>query len=361
MHTERKHASDGFLILSIDVYARPTRGIWAKEKRSTEVDDEEGAEANAEEMDDEACNSEEADNDSDADTNDEGEFLEEKEKKVKTKLTRKGPYGQLQLVQKLLLRSDATLQDLRDSFICRMDDLPAFCEDERSTEFRRPTYTGRKRVTDSVMLIEGQLYDERPDCGDSYATPLGDVLRATERVGNVAETKKMADSRIDSIVLHFGKLYWFIHQGSCEHGWCVSSARVPRTNEAMVQLPSASITTYLQYGYMIRPLVKWSRPGNRVESYSLHQCDICLARTACMVVQGGERFRPPVWSNVKMDGMDAVTKTMCEICWLALTGQQPPTIAQLIDRAGRAETADVSSRSWSRQSGRGWTVIPSLE
>lgn len=91
-----------------------------------------------------------------------------------------------ELVQKLEIRSDMTLLQLRDALYCRLDDMPEVHEPrgrletvvdlhrsvlagadalsaarrEAEERDRSPLFSGRKRRTDSVFLIEGQLYSE---------------------------------------------------------------------------------------------------------------------------------------------------------------------------------------------------------
>lgn len=91
-----------------------------------------------------------------------------------------------ELVQRLEIRSDMTLLQLRDALYCRLDDMPEVHESRgrletvvdhhrsvlagadalsaarRKAEERDQSslFSGRKRRTDSVFLIEGQLYSE---------------------------------------------------------------------------------------------------------------------------------------------------------------------------------------------------------
>ncbi|WP_431002932.1 hypothetical protein, partial [Klebsiella pneumoniae] len=56
---------------------------------------------------------------SEDDPGDDGSDLPRRKKNA-----RQGPYGQLQLAQRIDVLSTSTLQELRDAFVCRMDDFP---------------------------------------------------------------------------------------------------------------------------------------------------------------------------------------------------------------------------------------------
>lgn len=373
------------LVVSIEVYARPTRGMWAKErydfltgrppKRILKQDAGRGSE-------------------SEDDPGDDGSDLPRRKKN-----TRQGPYGQLQLAQRIDVLSTSTLQELRDAFVCRMDDFPEMkssASDDaallsssgrlatpaynKKTDI--PAFSGRKRATDSCFLIEGKLYGEGPASDSSYAVSLSNhfAQRATDKGKASAghdSGRTMRQMRLDALELRTGELYWFLHQGSCEHVWAITSLRALRPGELGV--PN---TTLLPYGFVIRPLIRWARPKAKIESYALDSCEVCLTRHACMIVLGGANVQPHVYASgsgnsssesmapaasttpsgaVHLPGLSQSNMSMCEVCWCTLTGAPIPALDEVMDRAGTNYTADMSGTPWAGAHGDGWAVVPALE
>ena len=318
------------MVLCISIYARPVRGLWAKEKvRQT------------------------ADADAAAGSDDEGSPSEtgsEGDRGLRTKKGQRGLYGALSLVEKVEVRSDGTLQDLRNAFLCRMDDLP----EAEAAEGRLPQYTGRKRQTDSCFLIEGVLYSERSSgSAGSYAAMLETPLSVQ------AAPSKMADVGLDSLSLCTGKLYWYLHQGSCEHLWTVTTMRVcDGTRIAAAMYPLA---TYYAYGATLRPVIKWARPKSNTEAQTLGKCDICKAGQASLVVVGGSKYRPPSGA-ANLVGLKGDVSAICDHCWSALMARPAPSIAERIDRAGTHCAVDLAADARSpSQENLSWTVIPALD
>lgn len=283
-------APSSSLVLSISMYARPVRGVWAKERvkrlANGDIESRTGV------------------SDSDSSTDQEDE--------TSTKAER-GVYGPLQLVQKMEILSTFSLQDLRNAFLCRMDDLPRRKEMGKVAE-KLPEYTGRNKKTDSCFLIGDQLYSERSEEMDKklYAILLEKHLSGT------TSPRRMDEITLDSLSLSTGKLYWFLHQGSCEHLWNITSLRALRKEEGKRDLFPQ--TTYYASGAAISPLVKWSQPKSHVQlMYTLDKCDLCKGNQATMLVVGGSRFQ----SRTNINGLKKDTACVCQVCWYALYGEKP--------------------------------------
>lgn len=388
---DNSDAQQPLFLLSISVFARQTRRMWARERYAKllkpftagirPVDADSDGTGNGSDSREEEDREEYEQGSLATEESSEGHGSSQDEEAGKSKkIGREGPYAQLQLVQKFELRSDATLQRLREGFVCRMDDLPEAAESEAGFKQWRKLkrkgdlhsavpimrrYTGRKRNTDSCFLIEGKLYSH-VDGPERYAMLLSSHFArqySGKSVGPAqASEQLMSDVSLNKLALHAGKLYWFLHQGSCEHLWAITSVRLLRPSETLngPYKTLDAMTTYLQYGFMIRPLVRWSRAKARSESYSLDKCQLCRVRAACMVVLGGERFRAPD-NAVHLPGLKEGTMCVCEACWCGMVGREPPGIAELIQRAGKGVPSDMSGMPWAGAGGEGWTVIPGLD
>lgn len=292
------------LVLNISIYARLVRGIWAKERvqRLANGDVE---------------SKPQGDSDSSTDKED-----------TKRAKAERGLYGPLQLVQKINVLSTSTLQDLRGSFLCRLDDLPATKEKQKEAVADvLPEYTGKKRKTDSCFLIEDELYSEWPNGVESYAILL------EKHISCKASPKKMDQIRLDSLSLSTGKLYWFLHQGSCEHLWNITSLRALQKQECEKGnlFPQ---TTFYASGAAMSPLVKWFQPKSHVQlTYTLDKCDLCKGNQASLLVIGGSRFQ----SRTNINGLKQDTASLCQVCWYALCGEKP--------LASTSEDGDLSHMS----------------
>ncbi|MCO5588324.1 hypothetical protein L7F22_042279 [Adiantum nelumboides] len=336
------------LILQISIYSRPPRGMWAKEKfdrivrsvpkSDVRLDDEE------EDFEDELPWQE----------GDKYEIPEKIKRGPQSIFGRTGPYESLQLTQKIEIRSDATLKDLRDGFYCRMDDiLQSKDEAEKfkvwnkqvaigelsSTAPQMHQYINQKRKTDSCFLIEDTLYSA--DSGkDSYAHLLSTHFAKPDEDGApsraAASRQSMAEVRLEALELCTGRLYWLLHEGSCEHIWTIDSVRIAQEEEESKRTKSESNTTFLRNGFAVSPILRWSRPVKKVESFSFGSCQICEEVPSDMIIIGGERFRP---SNGKetCNGLKEDNVGVCENCWYTLNGD---------------------NMEFSGAGGEGWIVIP---
>ncbi|PWN35069.1 uncharacterized protein FA14DRAFT_160389 [Meira miltonrushii] len=333
-------------ILEISIYSRPPRGMWAKEKfdrivRSVpdsgyHLEEEKEFEDNSHWQDGERF-----------------EIPERTKRGPQSMFGRSGPYESLQLAQKIEIRSDATLKDLRDGFYCRMDDIPeSVNESEKFKAWNKQVavgdlssaapqmhqYTGQKRRTDSCFLIEDVLYSEYAG-QDAYALLLSTHFSKPNEDGAPprasASGQRMEDVKMDSLELCTGKLYWLLHQGSCEHVWVIDVMRLAREEECK-RPNSESVTTFLRNDSAVNPIVRWSRPVKREEAFLFGPCQICDKRPSDMIVAGGGRFRP-LNGKETCKGLGDDNVGVCEYCWYTLNGDK-------VEIAGAG--------------GEGWSVIP---
>lgn len=350
------------LVASISFYARQTRGMWSKE-RSHSMANSAALPSKGEEEEESAT-----------------DMTQARAKKG----AREGPYSSLQLAQQIEISTSSTLQQLRDAIVCRMDDFPEAGDTDdnvhpSSSEVPLRPYTGKKRVTDSCFLIEGKIYSEWKDMEGqpNYASLLSEFFshHSEHPEGKFDEATSsgstMANVRLDQLEVHANKLYWFLHQGSCEHLWAITSLRAmhrsPDISRSTVPPP---ITTFLSYGFMLRPLVRWARPKAKIDSYALDNCEICQGRHACVVVLGGVDFRPEQGKSTEkssvehrstFSGLKDSNTSMCEICYDLIVGAPLPTLAEMVSRSGKNSASDMSDKPWAGSSGKGWTVVPALE
>lgn len=245
--------------------------------------------------------------------------------------------------------------------------------------------------------MEGQLYSEveSNEEAPSYATLLSKHFARQAQRQNTASSsgkspsdekraasdsgKPMAHVALDSLHLRFGELYWFLHQGSCEHLWTITSLRTMSKGEMkrMEQGNLPPVTTFLAYGFMLRPLVRWARPKTKIESYALDNCELCQCRHACLLILGGADFNPQaakaeavearskdmqeIFARTRLPGLKDGNTSVCEVCWNAMVGARIPTLEETVQRAGKDEAADMSTKPWAGMHGPGWTVVPALE
>lgn len=333
-------------VLVISAYSRPPRGMWAKEKFDRIVLSVSKSEHHFEEEKD-------FDDISHWQDGEKFEIPERTKRGPQSMFGRTGPYESLQLVQKIEIRSDATLKDLRDGLYCRMDDVLESANgaeefkvwnkqvamgDLSSAAPQVHQYTGQKRKTDSCILIEDELYSEYSG-EDAYAPLLSTHFSKPNEDGAPprakASEKKMEDVTIDSLDLRTGKFYWLLHQGSCEHVWAIESVRL--AGEEDRKRPSSEcVTTFLRNGSAVNPIVRWSRPVKREDVFSFGLCQVCDKRSSDMIVAGGERFRP-LKERETCKGLKDDSVGVCNDCWYALNGDK-------VECTGKG--------------GKGWTVIP---
>lgn len=335
------------LILQISIYSRPPRGMWAKEKfdrvvRSVHESEYQFGEGGSETQDNATWQNGEK-----------YEIPERTKRGPDFMLGRSGPYESLQLTQRILIRSDATLKDLRDGFYCRMDEIPESVDEEEKFKIwkkqvalgdlssaapQKHQYTGQKRKTDSCFLIEDILYSANSNEA-AYASLLSAHFSKPNEDGAppraIASERSMTEVTIDSLELCTGKMYWFLHQGSCEHLWTIDSVRLARDEESK-RPSSETLTTFLRNGSLISPIVRWSRPVKREESFSIGLCHFCERQLSFMNIVGGERFRP-LNQKETCKGLREDNVGICDKCWYTLNGDNV---------------------EFARAGGEGWTVIP---
>lgn len=308
------------LVLTIFIYARTVRGMWAKERaqelagRGTTTMDDAESETSS--------------------------IASKENEDQKSKKGEKGLYGPLQLVQKMEILSTSTLQELRESILCRMDDLPESIQGLKGTV----QYSGDKRSTDSCFQIEDELYSEESGQG-RYAALLEKSLSAK------ASPAKMKDVHLHSLSICTGKLYWFLHQGNCEHLWTITSIRA--MNKGDSENGAFPRTSFFACASAVHPLAKWaqSKNGGLKLAYTLDKCEMCKGNRATMILAGGSRFQsnpPMVISGLKQD-----TTCICQVCWSALQGKRPASVEESIQRAGLPLPLQASTPTY--------TLIPAIE
>ncbi|GAC96710.1 hypothetical protein PHSY_004294 [Pseudozyma hubeiensis SY62] len=175
--------------------------------------------------------------------------------------------GGMKRAQTVRLLSNQTLSDLQTSLCCWSDELPerfgwrsrlqrheqrrilsgsthhfpvSGVGVEESTDVRLARYTGKRRQTDTALIIEDKLYTKGVHHGESshevdYATLFDQWKQSTgntdakvgwsERGGNL-------DLRLDQIsALRAGQPYWLLHQGDCVHCFVIEQVRALRPSE----------------------------------------------------------------------------------------------------------------------------------
>ncbi|KAJ9477047.1 hypothetical protein PHBOTO_000708 [Pseudozyma hubeiensis] len=184
--------------------------------------------------------------------------------------------GGMKRAQTIQLLSNQTLSDLQSSLCCWSDEMPerfgwrnrlqrheqrrvlsgsthhfpvsGVCVEE-STDVRLARYTGRRRQTDTALIIEDKLYTKGTRHGESsheagYATLLQEWKQST---GNAdakvgwSETGGNLDLRLDQVsALRVGQPYWLLHQGDCVHCFVIEQVRALRPSEQKALRQSAA-------------------------------------------------------------------------------------------------------------------------
>lgn len=295
-------------ILSISVYSRPlikpnrqtARSAKAEQRHAAHLRESSGME-----------------NRGHGDTNDRDEGVEDEqsarmpEGRSELFQPRLGPEGEPAVPsQKLLLYASQTLQEFRDSIICRMDDLPEveprephLGSDGPDNLKSRVRCTGRKRSSPTYLLIEDLLVSDED--GSTDATTLGRLMKDLRKTDSSAGTDTSAIHRADETLrstrfcdLHTVRLhkpYRMCHQNICEHFWTIDEIRLPHQDDPAQ--PSAStrplqytapVTTFLSASALNnRPLPLWTRHKAAAHIYSLGMCGLCTKVQAKYAIVGG--------------------------------------------------------------------------
>lgn len=205
--------------------------------------------------------------------------------------------------QRIVLRGDATLEDLRRGLYCRCDDLPearggdggVYGQDDavdtdRVTSCHRRNaiaLTGRKISSSSssppsVIIIGDQLFCDTDDDGNDTS---GSLPATASRIASRWPTTltcnhtPFRDTRLSSLTiatttLHLRTPYYLLHAGFCEHLWTIDAVRVDADAHASSPSPVSS-TTYLATHALQHPLSTFARQKASDTHYPLGTCRVC--------------------------------------------------------------------------------------
>lgn len=132
---------------------------------------------------------------------------------------------------------------------------------ETGQEPRFAIYTGRRRETDTIMVIEDTLYGRGYSCGsgehDADYLTLLDRLNSQrsdrEHVLDLQHGGDLTKSFHDMESVHVGQTYWLLHQGACVHAFMIDQIRAVRSEEvAAVQGGIATSSKSQQF-----PRITW--------------------------------------------------------------------------------------------------------
>ncbi|CAO1632577.1 unnamed protein product [Parajaminaea phylloscopi] len=342
------------LIVSISIYSRPLHKANRHSSRSSKV-------ANTGVVKSPGPSSDQSDDDDDDDPRSRfalGPDLFE---------PRFGPdEGSEQPSQKVIMSASHTLADLRYSLICRMDDVPetevgptsSLGGVDSADAFQKPRFTGKKRPSNTFMLVGDALYSESG--GHSATKMLLNSLNearcsgALDNAGVCTFAESLASTRLaDLSRIQLHKPYWLLHQNVCEHFWVVDEVRLrtaadPGVGQPPRQAPSAScetgyclpVTTYLtRSAASSRPVPVWVRDKAAEHVYSMGSCDVCCKNAAKFVLVGGhpagavsssgepsssakQGSSSRVPSASRLPDMDAETTLVCADCLALVMGRK---------------------------------------
>ncbi|KAJ1037533.1 hypothetical protein NDA11_000266 [Ustilago hordei] len=191
--------------------------------------------------------------------------------------------GGMKRTQTVELISSQTLSDLQNSLFCWSDEQPERCgwrkrlkrkhlnprgtqrgpelsntrhqsdpaneagsecesndEDERNSDPRFARFTGQRRQTDTVLIIEDKMYNKGVRHGDAleeadYAALLAQWKTAPGQTNaSVGWAEKAGDLNISIDQLNsfrVGQPYWLLHQGDCVHCFVIEQVRAMRPRE----------------------------------------------------------------------------------------------------------------------------------
>ncbi len=119
-------------------------------------------------------------------------------------------------------------------------------------DVRFARFTGERRHTDSVLIIEDKLYGKGVRQGDAaheadYATLLESWKRSSSSPdSNVGWKSNGGDlslrlDKLDSV--RVGQPYWLLHQGDCAHCFVIEQIRALRPSEELALYNSEQLVT----------------------------------------------------------------------------------------------------------------------
>ncbi|EPQ32396.1 uncharacterized protein PFL1_00592 [Pseudozyma flocculosa PF-1] len=228
-------------------------------------------------------------------------------------------------------------------------------------------FTGRKRTSDSCMVIEGRLYGGGIRAGDQpweadYASLLSrhfpDADGRPQQPGDVA-------TRFDELpAIRVGQPYWILHQGDCVHSFTLDCVRALRPEEqpssvgAMPQgSPSNSVFPRVTWmaGPAVLRFISTDRDnvgiGHRILKGEGH-AHYAFGSTSQAGVLGAERSKTKAWAShgtaKRKEGSALRTRygkcTACQIrkAQIGILGGERVRIRRATrSRDGRKEHADV--------------------
>lgn len=246
--------------------------------------------------------------------------------------------------QIIQIYASQTLADLRKAIICRMDEMPEREKSDNSTDglYDRARFTGAKRPSEAMMLVEKTLYGEK--CGQAASNLLrylastkqkqDDDSMWTDATGSARDLSEVRFMDLPSIHLHVP--YWLCHQGVCEHFWTIDEVRLPTADDPMP--PSAEsqseyvtpVTTFLAKSATVRPTSLYARDKGGDNHYSMGLCGMCSKDMARYAIVGGvsvgeggtiqSEGADARDASLRLPSMPSMVETVCEACMSALVG-----------------------------------------
>lgn len=246
--------------------------------------------------------------------------------------------------QIIQIYASQTLADLRKAIICRMDEMPEREKSDNSSDglYDRARFTGAKRPSEAMMLVEKMLYGEK---GGQAASNLLRYLASTKQkqdddsiwtdaTGSTRDLSEVRFMDLPSIRLHVP--YWLCHQGVCEHFWTIDEVRLPTADDPIP--PSAEsqseyvtpVTTFLAKSATVRPTSLYARDKGGDNHYSMGLCGMCNKDMARYAIVGGVGVGEGGSSQgeeadlrdapLRLPSMPSMVETICEACMGALVG-----------------------------------------